>query len=71
MSKSTDTKMEVVVVVKVEAPKKEVRYRCAECDDNIFCEACAINYQEGYKKPSDDHEGKYIWVCPGEMPSEK
>ncbi len=70
MSKSTDTKMEVVVVVKVEQPK-EVRYRCAECDDNFLCEACAAHYHDGYKKPSDDREGKYIWVCPGDKPSEK
>ena len=74
MSGCTKKEMEVVVVVtttKVEPPQKEVRYRCAECEDNIFCEACVANYQDGFKKPSDDHDGKYLWVCPGEYPSQK
>ena len=81
MSRCTMNEMEVVVGVQMESPvrvqpeeqqpEKEIRYRCGECEDSLFCEMGCVHYQDGYKKPSDDREGKYIWVCPGDKPSTK
>lgn len=78
-SRKDDEKMEKEVTAVGETEKevtvgeaeKEVRFKCAECDDNIFCAAWAVYYQTGYKTPSEDLEGKYNWVCPGDCPSNK
>lgn len=70
-SKKQD-RMEGKGVTHVEAiSAKEERYKCGECEDNIFCEMCACTYSSDFKKPSEDRDGKYIWVCPGERTSQK
>lgn len=54
--------------------EKEVRYMCGGCEDWLFCEYYSVThsrYEDGCSKPSDDKDGKYTWVCPGNQPSQK